>query len=194
MTSIEKHKPIGAGKSSFELIDTAKFFHELNLQKGTVFLDVACGKGAYALKAAEIVGPQGTVYAVDLWEDGISGLKTAIEAGGRPNIKAIWGDASRHIPVANQSVDVVLLATVLHDFVEDQTADGVLQEIVRVIKANATLAIMEFKKVDGPPGPPKNIRLTPAETDRILAAYGFRKERLIDVGPYNYLLILRKVS
>ncbi|UCF93071.1 MAG: methyltransferase domain-containing protein [Desulfobacterales bacterium] len=194
MTSIAKHKPIGAGKSSFELIDTAKFFHALNLRKGNVFLDVACGKGSYALKAAELVGPQGTVYAIDLWEDGIAGLKTAIEAAELPNVKAIWGDASRHIPIDNQSADVALLATVLHDFVEDQTVDGVLQEIVRVTKSDATLAIMEFKKIDGPPGPPKNIRLTPAEADRLLAAYGFRQERLIDVGPYNYLLMLRKVS
>ena len=39
-------KPRGAGKSSFGLIDTAKFFREINLKKGTTFLDVACGWGA----------------------------------------------------------------------------------------------------------------------------------------------------
>ena len=40
-------KPTGAGKSSFDLIDTEKFFQELNLQKGISFLDVASGRGAY---------------------------------------------------------------------------------------------------------------------------------------------------
>jgi protein-L-isoaspartate O-methyltransferase len=68
MTKHPENKPTGAGKSSFGLIDTAKFFSELDLQKGVTFLDVACGWGAYSLAASDIVGKDGQVYAVDLWE------------------------------------------------------------------------------------------------------------------------------
>ena len=55
----DEHKPTGAGKSSFKLIDTAKFFSELDLQKGVTFLDVACGWGLYSLAASDIVGKEG---------------------------------------------------------------------------------------------------------------------------------------
>jgi DNA polymerase III epsilon subunit-like protein len=41
---LDKTRPIGAGKSSFELIDSVKFFRELNLKTGSTFLDVACMK------------------------------------------------------------------------------------------------------------------------------------------------------
>jgi len=127
-------KPTAAGKSSFDLIDVDKFFKELNLQKGISFLDVACGRGAYCLAASEIVGEKGRVYGVDLWEEGIELLKTAADEKGAGNIEAVVSDAGKQIPVDDRTIDVCLMATVLHDFVEDKIDQAVLHEIVRVVK------------------------------------------------------------
>ena len=183
-----KTKPTAAGKSSFDLIDIDKFFKELDLQKGISFLDVACGRGAYCLAASEIVGEKGRVYGVDLWEEGIELLKAAADEKGIGNINAFVSNAGEHIPVADHSIDVCLMATVLHDFVEDQIEKEVLDEIVRVIKPGGILAIMEFMKIDGPPGPPRHIRLSPEQVDDMLTPFGFMQERIVDVGPYNYLM------
>ena len=84
------------------------------------------------------------------------------------------------------------MATVLHDFVEDKISQEVLHEVVRVLKPEGRLAIVEFKKIDGPPGPPAHIRLAPEAVGDMLAPFGFTEERLVDVGPYNYLLLFRK--
>ena len=192
MTKHHETKPTGAGKSSFGLIDSAKFFHELKLKKGITFLDVACGWGRYALAVSEIIGRNGLVYAVDLWEEGVSSLKKEAVLKDIQNITSFVSDASQSIPVENQSVDVCLMATVLHDFVGDQVDRGVMQEIVRVMKPEAMLAIVEFKKIDGPPGPPKPIRLSPQEVDKIVSAYGFKQERFTEVGTHNYLQIFIK--
>ena len=185
-------KPTGAGKNSFDLIDTGTFFQELNLQKGISFLDVASGRGAYSLAVSDIIGPQGNVFSVDLWTEGIEMLKTAAQERGIENITAFVSDVGRRIPVEDQSIDVCLIATALHDFVEDRIDRGVLNEIVRVVKPTGILAVMEFKKIDGPPGPPKHIRLSPEHVADRLRPYGFKKERTADVGPYNYLTLLRK--
>jgi len=192
MTKHHETKPTGAGKSSFELIDSAKFFRELKLKKGITFLDVACGWGRYALAVSEIIGRNGLVYAVDLWEEGVSSLKKEAALKDIQNITSFVSDASQSIPVENQSVDVCLMATVLHDFVGDQVDRGVMQEIVRVMKPEAMLSIVEFKKTDGPPGPPKPIRLSPQEVDKIVSAYGFKQERFTEVGTHNYLQIFIK--
>lgn len=192
MTKHHETKPTGVGKSSFGLIDSAKFFHELKLKKGITFLDVACGWGRYALAVSEIIGRNGLVYAVDLWEEGVSSLKKEAALKDIQNITSFVSDASQSIPVENQSVDVCLMATVLHDFVGDQVDRGVMQEIVRVMKPEAMLAIVEFKKIDGPPGPPKPIRLSPQEVDKIVSAYGFKQERFTEVGTHNYLQIFIK--
>jgi ubiquinone/menaquinone biosynthesis C-methylase UbiE len=185
-------KPTGAGKNSFDLIDTEKFFQELNLQKGISFLDVASGRGAYSLAVSDIIGPQGNVFAVDLWAEGIEMLKAAAQERGFENITAFVSDVGRRIPVEDQSIDVCLIATALHDFVEDRIDKGVLDEVGRVIKPAGRLAIMEFKKIDGPPGPPIDIRLSPEDVADMLGPYGYKKEHAVDVGPYNYLISLNK--
>jgi len=106
----------------------------------------------------------------------------------RARRKAEFSDVGQQIPLDDQSVDVCLLATVLHDFVEDHIAKEVMQEVVRVLKTKGLLAIIEFKKIDGPPGPPKPIRLSPEDVADLLASDGFKKDHVIDIGPYNYLI------
>jgi len=192
VTPNDHKKPTAAGKSSFELIDAAAFNRELDLKQGLTFLDLACGRGAYCLKASEIVGSAGTVYAVDLWQEGIEQLRARAVAENALNIKAFVSDAGRHIPLDDQVVDVCLMATVLHDFVEDQISKAVLHETVRVLKPDGLLAIVEFKKIDGPPGPPLHIRLSPEEVGQMLAPYGFSEARRVEVGPYNYLMLFNK--
>ena len=184
-------KPIAAGKSSFNLIDAGALFSELSLEKGTAFLDLACGSGAYAIAASREVGGQGRVYAVDLWKEGIDALRTDAAGKGATNISTFIADISKHIPIEDNSIDVCLAATVLHDLVEDGADQGTLHELKRVLKPEATLAVVEFKKIQGPPGPPVQIRLAPGELEDLLAPFGFRPVKTEDIGPYNYLSLYK---
>ena len=185
-------KPIAAGKSSFDLVDVAKVFAELNLKEGMAFLDVACGRGAYSLEASRYVGPEGHVYAVDLWEEGIAALKKELAAKAIRNVSAHVADVSRHIPVADQSIDTCLLATVLHDLISIRKAEGTLSEIRRVMKAGGTLAVIEFKKIEGPPGPPIAIRMTSEELIRTCRPFALAPIKTLDVGPYTYLTLFTR--
>lgn len=187
-------KPRGAGKSSFGLIDTAKFFREIDLKKGTTFLDVACGWGAYSLAAADRVGQDGQVYAVDLWEGGLSSLRKEADAKGIKNLATFVSNVAQNIPLENDCVDVCLMATVLHELVADKVEQQVLKEIVRVMKSESTLAIVEFHKKKGPSGPPKPVRLSPQEVDQMLSAYGFQQKRYTDIGPDNYLQLFTRLE
>ena len=189
MTKDHETKPTGAGKNSFGLIDSAKFFQELDLKTGSTFLDVACGWGAYSLAASDIVGKDGQVYAVDLWEEGISSLRKEADSKGIQNLAAFVSDVAQNIPVEDDCADVCLMATVLHDLVADKVERQVIKEILRVMKSESTLAIVEFHKKEGPPGPPKRVRLSPEEVVKILSVYGFKQNRYTEVGPDNYLQI-----
>jgi ubiquinone/menaquinone biosynthesis C-methylase UbiE len=191
MTVTQHHetKPTGAGKSSFGLIDTAKFFQQLDLKKGITFLDLACGWGAYSLAASDIIGKDGQVFAVDLFEEGISSLRTEADAKGIQNLATFVSNVAQKIPVDNDCVNVCLMATVLHDFVGDRVERQVMKEIVRVMKPNGILAIVEYHKKEGPPGPPKRVRLSPEEVVKILSVYGYKQNRYTEIGPDNYLQI-----
>src|SRR5450759_4897257 len=119
------------------------------------------------------------------------GLRLARE--GRANLKPLAAGVGQ-VPIESRSVDVGLMATVLHDLVEAGTAAGALAEVSRVIKAEGRLAIVEFDKIDGPPGPPRHIRLDPAEVEGLVAPYGFAREQTLKLGPYNYLITFSKIS
>ena len=81
------------------------------------------------------------------------------------------------------------MATVLHDFVADKVEQQVMKEILRVMKSEGTLAIVEFYKKEGPPGPPERVRLSPEDVDKILSVYGYNKNSYTEIGPDNYLQI-----
>ena len=149
---------------------------------------MASGRGDYAIAASQTVGDEGLVYAIDLSEEGISTLVEKASAKGIKNIKAIVGDVGKRIPIETHSVDVCLMATVMHEIVQTRAADKALKEAARVLKSHGSLGIIEFNKVDRPPGPPIHIRLTPEEVESIVTPHGFRKEQVIDVGPHNYLI------
>jgi len=182
-------KPIAAGKSSFNLVDSKKLFSELRLKENTTLLDLACGSGAYSIAASEYIGEEGLIYAVDLWKEGIDNLLKEVKIKQINNIHANIADISIHIPMESSCIDVCLMATVLHDLIQDDTDQETLGELKRVLKPNGSLAIIEFKKIEGPPGPPIQIRISPEKLDAILFSHDFRKVLTTGIGPYNYLSI-----
>jgi ubiquinone/menaquinone biosynthesis C-methylase UbiE len=188
------HKPIAAGKSSFDLIDFSTFLSALDLRGDEVFLDVACGIGNYAIEIARQMQDKVMVHAFDLWEEGITRLKLKAGSLGLENIEADVCDVSKSIPLDDDYVNICLMATVLHDLVEDGTAQGALNEVVRVLKPGGRLAVVEFKKMPGPPGPPEKVRLSPDEVKRVLNPFGFQSDDIVALGTETYLSLFELAS
>ena len=181
-------RPPGAGKSSFDLIEPEKLLRELPLRNDMVFLDLGCGAGNYTLAVAEAIGKHGVVVALDLWQEGIETLEERAAAAGRNNLLPAGGYQPAVAPGRRQRRP-------LSDGHRVPRSGGIRerrrgpQRSPTGAQARGTLAIVEFDKVAGPPGPPLNIRLNPEEVENLAAPYGFRKGRMTRVGPYNYLLL-----
>jgi ubiquinone/menaquinone biosynthesis C-methylase UbiE len=184
---MEKQLP-GLGKSSFDLIDAKKLFEALSLTRGSVFADLGCGRGEYALEAALRLGEEGAVYAMDLWEEGLVVLRTQAEFLGLSQLKVVAADICATLPIEDQSVDVCFIATVLHDLVREGCADGAIEETRRILRPQGRFAIVEFNKFDGHPGPSIDVKLSPDQVEQILAPHGFTRKEFREVGPYNYLI------
>jgi ubiquinone/menaquinone biosynthesis C-methylase UbiE len=186
-------QPTAAGKSSYDLIDTARFWEVLAVAPGMTVLDLACGNGRYTLPLRDKVRPDGRVIALDLWAEGIEQLRAA--ARNSPHdipIETHVADAAETIPIASDSIDLCLMATVLHDFAEDDSDAKVLAEVARVLKPAGILSIVEFIKQDGPPGPPKAVRLSLQEVSiRLLPLGLIRFGAVVELGPHTYFAQFR---
>ena len=184
-------KPVAAGKSSFDLIDVEKALAIMSLKPDSVFLDLACGIGKYSVEIAKNIGEKGTVYAIDLWEEGIEALNQEIGILGIKNIKTIITDIRNKLPLEENSINACLMATILHDLsISDQ--QKALGEVARVLKDGGTLNIIEFKKIDKGPGPPLHVRMDDKQVEAVVTPYGFVRVARSYIGKFNYILKYKK--
>ncbi|MFC1892927.1 class I SAM-dependent methyltransferase [Chloroflexota bacterium] len=89
------------------LFEPPKRLIEPHVKKGQVVADLGCGSGYYTLALAELVGPEGKVYAVDLGKKCIRALEKKVEKGGYRNIEAHASSASDVSFIKDRSVDFV---------------------------------------------------------------------------------------
>lgn len=163
-----------------------RIFHPLELRQRDTFLDAGCGTGEYTLFAANVVGPTGNVFALDRQEDWFEAIHRQAKAEGFSNVTTMLADLARAIPLPDDSVDVCLLANVLHVPNLLAEAAGLFGELRRVLKPGGRLGVVECQ-ASSPVGPPMHIRLSPEKVESLATAAGFRKIGYWDVE-MNYLL------
>jgi len=173
--------------------DPMLVFGELNLQRGNCFLDLGCGPGDYSIRASELIGASGTVYALDKNQDAIVDLKDRIISGGLKNIEAEVCDIAGPLPIKDGCVDICFISTVLHSLILADVERNLFSEIRRVLKPTGRVAIIECKKEVQPCGPPVDMRISPEELEGKITQYGFERTSLGDLG-YNYLIQFKKNS
>lgn len=179
--------PVGAGRSSIGHVDQDLVFANLITENATAYLDLACGAGNYTLALAQRLGKDCVIHALDLWPDGVAALQESATQQGYQNVKAQVADATKPLPLEDGSIDVCLMATILHDIPEAERVNT-LQEVRRVLKPHGVLVIIEFKKLDYGPGPSKEQRIGEADAEALLTPLGFQKDAAADLGEYPYLI------
>jgi ubiquinone/menaquinone biosynthesis C-methylase UbiE len=106
----------------------------------TYVLDYGCGPGNYTIAAAELVGPSGKVYAIDIHPLAIREVQNKANKKGLKNIQTILTGCDTKLP--DSSVDVILLFYVLHDF---EDPDAIIKELSRVLKPMGILSVIDHK-------------------------------------------------
>ena len=105
-------------------------------KRGDVILDYGCGIGFNTIPAAEIVGEEGTVYALDIHPLAVKAVEKKIRKKGLKNVKTILSGLDTGLP--DESVDVVLLYNVL-PMVKNRPA--LIKELYRVLKPGGVLSV-----------------------------------------------------
>lgn len=176
MTEPHRHR----GKSSEGFLNKDLILKEINISPGQVILDAGCGNGYMSKEFSRRLNNTGKVYALDPDGEAIEKLKK--EAQGT-NIEPIEADITKTTPIKKSSVDLIYLSTVLHGFTKDQI-ESFNNEVKRLLKPNARLAIIEIHKQNSPFGPPLHIRFSPEELKQ---AIHLTPKSWVEVGQYFYM-------
>jgi ubiquinone/menaquinone biosynthesis C-methylase UbiE len=114
----------------------------VGVRGGLTVLDFGCGSGNYSIPAAKIVGEKGKVYALDKDRWKLNKLMERANSLCLKNIEKIETVGDVQIPLADASVDLVLLYDVLHHYYFTSTEQReLIREVYRISKPNAIISV-----------------------------------------------------
>ena len=165
----------------------SKAIEALEVKPGMVIADIGAGSGYYTSRLAKKVAPSGRVYATDIQPGMIEILNRRVKDEGLTNVETILGamDDPRLPPA---SIDLAIMVDVYHELQQPQVF---LQRLKPAFKPGGRLVLLEFRKED-PQVPILEVhKMSVAEVRAELAAEGFAIDRVIDVLPWQHIIVLR---
>jgi ubiquinone/menaquinone biosynthesis C-methylase UbiE len=162
---------------------------QAGVRVGEVVVDLGAGTGLWTAPLAALVGPAGRVYAVDVEPIMLEEIRTLIRERGLTNVEAVPMEAEAAVPLPEALADLILLAFVLH---EPADPEAFLHEVVRLLKPDGRVLVMEWQDWPTEIGPPVEVRISREETIALLDNAGLLADDLESPTPDAYVLLARE--
>jgi demethylmenaquinone methyltransferase/2-methoxy-6-polyprenyl-1,4-benzoquinol methylase len=122
----------------YRLSDPFTILEGAGLLPGQEVLEIGCGTGFFTISAAEMVGDEGHVYAMDPHPLAVEHVTRKIQDSGRANVRLIKADATK-AGLVNGCIDLALLLGVIPAPIIP--LDRLLPEIYRLLRPEGALAV-----------------------------------------------------
>jgi SAM-dependent methyltransferase len=168
----------------------------VGIEAGMRVIDLCCGDGLFTLAMARVASD---VVAIDLDREMIERTRAKIEAAGLGNCHLIGGDAYDIAELAGKMADAVVIANTFHG-VPDKAR--LCRSVAATLKCDGLFIVVNWHRrpretttVFGQPrGPKTDMRMDPADVAAFATPAGFKLERTIDLPPYHYAVVLKKIG
>ena len=150
----------------------------VGIRAGDTVLDAGCGNGGFLSELCELVGPEGSVTALDLAPENVASVEAAIRAGVLPpTVQSRVGDVLAP-PFPDSVFDHVWCANVAQ-YLTGSEFGRMASEFRRVAKPGASIAIKEFDSTI--------MQLHPLANDRLARLWEERRRKAARdlIGPWG---------
>jgi ubiquinone/menaquinone biosynthesis C-methylase UbiE len=178
--------------STSELIDASKLLLQGGIKQDMNVADLGCGTtGHFVFPAAELVGKNGKVYAVDIQKGALAAVESRKRLEGIDNVETMWSDIERYnaSKIPGASLDLVLLVNNL--FLSKQKSE-LARETIRLMAPEGRLIVADWKQTQAPFGPAVQERVGPEEAKKVFTTAGLELEKEFEAGKYHYGLVFKK--
>src|SRR5512137_2543930 len=165
----------------------SKAIAALDIKPGQVVADVGAGSGYYTVRLAERVGPTGRVFAADIQPEMLDLLRARVTRARLDQVELVRSTETD--PGLPEGVcDLVLMVDVYHELARPQE---VLRKLRASLKPDGRLVLVEFRKESAWVPIREEHKMSVKEARMELEAEGYRFDRVIDVLPWQHILVFR---
>jgi len=167
--------------------EPARAIEALDIKPGMTVADIGAGSGYYTVRLARKVGADGKVYATDIQVGMLSIIQRRAAMEKLTNIVPVLGAADDpKLPAG--SVDLALMVDVYHELAAPQAFVRRLRE---ALKPDGRLVLIEFRKEDPRVPIKEEHKMSVAEVRQELSADGYAIDRVVDVLPWQHIIVLK---
>ena len=162
----------------------------LRLRPGMVVADVGAGSGYYTVRLSRAVGRDGRVVATDVQPGMLDLIRTKLTREKFTNVSLVQCTMDDpRLPA--ETFDMILMVDVYHELSGPQ---AFVRKLRSALKPEGRLVLIEFRGED-PAVPIQALhKMTVAQVRQELAADGFTIERVIDVLPWQHIIVLKQAA
>jgi putative heme-binding domain-containing protein len=157
----------------------------LQVRPGATVADIGSGTGYFTWRLAQLVGPKGKVYAVDVQPEMLERTRQAVEKQNVQNVEYLLAtDQSPRLPP--QSIDLAFIAYAYHEFGDPES---MMLAIRRALKPGGRVFVLEYAKESRiAPASPLH-KMSFEEIRREIEPLGFVIDQLLDFLPVQHGVI-----
>lgn len=177
-----------------ELIDPGTVFKHIDIKAGDRLADLGCGGAAhFVVPAAQKIGSQGLVYAVDILKSALKSVASISRLEGVQNVKTIWSnlEITDATTIKKESLDAAFLINILF---QSKQHENIIKEAVRLIKRGGQLLVIDWGRGASTFGPPVVDRVKPENIKKIAQNLKLKLLDEFEAGTYHFGLVFKKVT
>ncbi len=175
------------------LFDINLILHKIGITEGWQVLEAGCGQfGHFVFPSASLVGKQGKIFAVDIIKSHLEEIDRKKRTDNLPQITTIWTNLElwQGTKIQAGTLNAALLINTLNQATK---RSDIVKELVRTLKRDGKLLIIEWKEHDLLFGPKPEKRISRENLKNLAPKLGLKLTEEFEAGPMHYGLIFKKI-